>query len=124
NLADLFLKTHGGDSAWDKNWDYDLWLVDNSTVHARVGSYRPNAFGLHDTIGNVMEWCQDPYQDHDLSARNGAGERAAAGVRLRSMRGSNCLDVSAFARSSRRTGQLPEFHQVLLGVRPARALMP
>ena len=48
------------------------------------GSYRPNAFGLYDTIGNVSEWCEDnvimrPYSQEILPGLCNDSQRIVKG---------------------------------------------
>ncbi len=43
------------------NESYSTGLCDADSGTACVGTYKPNAFGLYDVIGNVNEDCLDPY---------------------------------------------------------------
>ncbi|MBE0536522.1 MAG: formylglycine-generating enzyme family protein [Phycisphaerae bacterium] len=43
--------------------DYAWYLDDSGRKTHPVGQKRPNAFGLYDMHGNVLEWCLDSYKD-------------------------------------------------------------
>ena len=117
NLADQYGAKHGHES-WSL-WEQEL--NDGNTIHARVGSYRANPFGLHDTIGNVWEWCLDGYTRYDEPGRIGDGARLSfADTNGRVTRGGCFGNTANFARSSFRNNSGPEGLYVILGCRPAR----
>jgi formylglycine-generating enzyme required for sulfatase activity len=57
---------------------YDDWIPrddrfdDGGFVTTNVGAYQPNAWGLHDMIGNAWEWTADPAPDGGRIARGGS----------------------------------------------------
>ena len=119
NLADRYAKDHGGArfATTYEEWD------DGNTSHAEIGSYAPNAFGLHDMLGNVSEWCRDAFGSYDLPARDGDGERAVIGGTMHVRRGGSFVNTSQFARSADRAAGTAEFRSNSVGVRPARAVV-
>ena len=106
---------------------FEDWLDDRYDLHAPVGVFAANPFGLHDVIGNVWEWCLDRHPDYALPARPGDGLREwpepqpdAPGV----LRGGSFMAQADGARSARRA-QNPILREAYnRGLRPARSLQP
>jgi len=74
------------------------WNSDRRT-HA-VGSKRPNAWGLYDMHGNVMEWCLDRYGPHSAVAATDPVGPATG--RWRVVRGGSALTAGQVCRSAAR----------------------
>ena len=82
---------------------------EKSGTHPRrtipVGSFAPNAFGLHDMHGNVWEWCADTWHANYRGAPiNGLAWESQAQSSLRTLRGGSWLNPPAKIRSASRSG--------------------
>ena len=80
--------TYSGTSNVDELGDY-AWYKDNSNkkIH-EVGTKKPNAFGLFDMSGNVMEWCWNWCTDkYDTEAEGGSDPTGASAGSERVQRG-------------------------------------
>ncbi|MBK6939446.1 MAG: protein kinase [Planctomycetes bacterium] len=104
NLADRFASENGGNASWQ----YSLEIDDGATLHAPIGSYRANAFGLHDTLGNVWELCDDAIQGQ--------------GTKDRVARGGAFFNPPSALRVSHRYFVTQDFNSHSLGVRAARSV--
>ena len=116
NICDQF--AHKFISAWTHEEDLD----DGYVVHAPVGSFSANGFGLHDTIGNVWEWCRDRYGSYDANVEPGDGLREVTGGRDRVGRGGSFNTPAAYTRSADRYDFAPGVRDHSIGVRPARVI--
>ncbi len=64
------------------------WVDENSGGRTRpVGRKPPNPFGLHDIYGNVMEWCNDFYQQDYYPSENEENPRGPGEGELKVVRG-------------------------------------
>ena len=91
---------------------------------ARVGSYPPNAWGLHDMHGNTFEWCRDWYHfrlpggtDPDLYAAKDTASRSEHGGISRVRRGGCWADDGWPCRSAFRVRFEPERRYDHIGFR-------
>ena len=86
--------------------------VTDSNATAKVGSYLPNAWGLYDMHGNVLEWCLDRYISHLGTADviDPAGETTGDNRVVRSGTWASDAKISRSARRGFATPTITQFH--------------
>ena len=94
-----------------------------------VDSFRPNAFGLCDTAGNVLEWVQDCWNENYQGAPSDGSaweppkyfwQTHLKRVNPRVMRGASWNHAGVFLRSSYRTGNVAGWRFWNIGFRLAQ----
>ena len=93
--------------------DY-AWYTDNSDgSYKKIGTKKPNPWGLHDMHGNVMEWTLDQYHA-DYYAKKAKGEvkepfAPVTELYPNSVRGGSWVDEAPNLRSAARTQSIAEW---------------
>ncbi|MEO2029662.1 MAG: formylglycine-generating enzyme family protein [Fuerstiella sp.] len=96
------------------------WYRKNSgdTTHP-VGGKPPNAWGLYDMHGNVLEWCQDWYEYYPSGSVTDPTGAASGPYRV--YRGGSWISRSGYCRSADRYGRAPDYRFSSGGFRVLRS---
>ena len=93
---------------------------DRHPYTAPVGSFKPNAFGLHDMIGNAWEWTEDCYNRGYQGAPADGRPWLEGMCEKRVARGTSWLTGPRFSRVTFRVDNLTDYRMVQMGFRVAR----
>jgi len=89
-----------------------------------VGTFEPNAFGLKDMLGNVIQWTEDCWNaDYTNAPVNGAA-RTDGDCGQRELRGSSWFSSPDFVRASYRNHFAADYRATSIGIRVVRELEP
>jgi formylglycine-generating enzyme required for sulfatase activity len=104
-----------------KDWGA-LPCIDAHAYTAPVGSFAPNAFGLHDTHGNVFEWVEDCWHDDYRGAPANGSAWLTGDCSQRIQRGGAWGYPRAYLRIAVRGRQSRGYRYINAGVRVAREI--
>src|SRR5262249_7532841 len=103
------------------------YLENSKTRTHRVGSLKPNDFGLFDMHGNVWNWCQERYKE-DVHVEKGKEKDDIEDIlntnnqHSRVLRGGAFVNPTVLVRSAYRDGGPASYRGISIGFRPARTL--
>ena len=83
-----------------------------------MGTYKPNAWGLHDMHGNIWEWVQDVFNSGYSELPNDGSANASVGdLTVRVLRGGSWKHHAGGIRSASRERKPPTYRSHLIGFR-------
>jgi formylglycine-generating enzyme required for sulfatase activity len=101
--------------------DYPAVACSDGHVYtSRTGSFKPNAFGLYDMIGNVWEWVEDCFVDYEKIAPAEGSIVTSDDCPRRVLRGASWFSNANNARAAQRGRNVPSVRSNLIGFRLAR----
>ncbi len=87
-----------------------------------VGRFPPNQFGVHDILGNVLEWTQDCWSDNHVGAPNDGSARRDGDCKFRVMKGGSWVSHPYHLRAANRIKYTRDYRYEDYGFRIARTL--
>jgi formylglycine-generating enzyme required for sulfatase activity len=104
---------------------WDVFACDDGYVHtAPVSTYKPNAFGLDDMLGNVFQWTLDCWRADYTGAPNDGAARQDGDCTQRELRGGSWFSPPAYVRPAYRNHFAADYRTSSVGFRLVREDTP
>jgi formylglycine-generating enzyme required for sulfatase activity len=99
-----------------------LPCTDAFVQSAPVGSFKPNAFGLYDMLGNVFQWTEDCWTDNYQGAPIDGSAQSAGDCAQHELRGGSWFTQPDFVRTSYRNRFDGNYRSTSIGFRLIREM--